>query len=343
MTARRGWWEGGEVGEWLAWDVAWREALYGENGFYRRPEGPAGHFRTATHAGPDVLADALVRLAQRHGCTAVVDLGSGRGELLTALLGRGLRLHGVDVVPRPASLAVGIGWSAGLDAVPPTAFDQALVVAWELLDTVPCPVLERDQGGEVRVTVTDPHSGLERPGEPPGPADRQWCEQWWPVGAEHGSRAEVGAPRDALWGEVVRAALRGGARLLLAVDYAHTLADRPALGTLAGYRTGRLVPPVADGSCDVTAHVALDAVAAAGEQAGAQTVARTTQREALRELGIRGHVTPGQGAGPTAEPAIGGAALAALARAGREAELLDPDGLGGFGWLVQQAVPDTSA
>jgi hypothetical protein len=50
---------------WLPWEAAWREALYGERGFYRRAEGPAGHFRTATHAAPAVLAAALARLRGR--------------------------------------------------------------------------------------------------------------------------------------------------------------------------------------------------------------------------------------------------------------------------------------
>ena len=314
------------MAEWVRWEVAWREALYGDGGFYRRSEGPAGHFRTASHAAADVLADALYTLAQRHACTAVVELGAGRGELLTALaerveplsalVGRGLRLHGADVVPRPHALPAGIGWSVGLDAVPGAAFEQALVVAWELLDTVPCTVLERDDEDAVREVQTDPATGRERLGGTVDPADLRWCQDWWPVGEEPGSRVEVGRPRDDLWRGIVRQALAGGARAILAVDYAHSRADRPGQGTLAGYRSGRLVPPVADGSCDVTAHVALDAVAAAGERAGAVTVELTTQREALRELGIRGR--------------------SRLGRGGREAELLDPDGLGGFGWLLQR-------
>jgi len=328
--------------EWVGWEGAWREALYGDGGFYRRSEGPAGHFRTASHAAADVLADALHTLAQRHGCTAVVDLGAGRGELLTALAERGdqlttlaergdqlsdlarrgLRLHGADVVPRPHALPAGIGWSVGLDTVPGAAFDQALVVAWELLDTVPCPVLERDDEDAVRKVQTDPATGRERLGGTADSEDLRWCQDWWPVGEERGSRVEVGRPRDDLWHGIVRQALAGGARAILAVDYAHSRDDRPEQGTLAGYRSGRLVPPVADGSCDVTAHVALDAVAAAGERAGAVTVELTTQREALRELGIRGQ--------------------SRLGRGGREAELLDPDGLGGFGWLLQRLTEPTT-
>jgi len=114
---------------------------------------------------------------------------------------------------------------------------------------------------------------------------------------------------------------------MLAVDYGHTAADRPPGGTLAGYRHGRRVPPVPDGSCDVTAHVALDAVAAAGAAAGATGTLLTDQRRALQALGLTGR--------PQVGTRSGTGAVAGLARAGREAELLDPGGLGGFGWLLQ--------
>jgi hypothetical protein len=55
--------------------------------------------------------------------------------------------------------------------------------------------------------------------------------------------------------------------LALAVDYGHNASGRPRLGTLTGFRDGREVEPTADGSCDLTVAVALDAVAAAGARA----------------------------------------------------------------------------
>ena len=33
----------------------------------------------------ELLAEALLTLAERHGCTQIVDVGAGRGELLGAL------------------------------------------------------------------------------------------------------------------------------------------------------------------------------------------------------------------------------------------------------------------
>ncbi len=54
----------GPAGEWTGWRAAAEAALYGPDGFYRRPEGPAGHFRTSVHASP-LFADAVARLLCR--------------------------------------------------------------------------------------------------------------------------------------------------------------------------------------------------------------------------------------------------------------------------------------
>ena len=81
------------------------------------------------------------------------------------------------------------------------------------------------------------------------------------------------------------------------------------------------VRPVPDGTCDLTAHVALDACAAT---TGAQLL---TQREALLSLGISAALPPHVDA-------------ATLERVSQARELLDPDGLGAFGWLVQSVGVD---
>jgi SAM-dependent MidA family methyltransferase len=299
------------------WEPAWEEALFGPDGFYRRPEGPAGHFRTASHAAPLALASALLRLAREAGCTAIVDVGAGRGELLRALAAvddegsHRLSLHGVDLVERPAALPARVGWTCAPRDVPPAALAGALVVAWELLDTVPCPVLEVAGDGTPRTVLVDVRTGEECLGGPALLPDLDWCRRWWPLdGAAEGARAEVGRRRDERWAALAGAVAGSGTGLLLAVDYAHTLAGRPPLGTLAGYRRGRLVPPVADGTCDITAHVAVDAVEAAGRAAGAAPGILVPQHEVLRALGVTPY-------GPGTE------------------EVLDPGGLGGFTWLLQ--------
>src|SRR5680860_1046831 len=210
------------------WDVAWHDALYGPAGFYRRPEGPAGHFRTAAHASGR-LGAALARLARSSGCEAVVDVGTG-------------------------------------------------------------------------------------------PADRRWAACWWPT-ADPRARIEVGRTRDELWASLVHRVSDG---LALAVDYGHTADRRPASGSLTGYRGGRQVAPVPDGSSDLTAHVALDALVEVAPHG-----LLLTQAEALGRLGIGAD-----------RPSVGAAAgdpmayLAALSASSEAHELLDPGGLGAFGWVL---------
>jgi SAM-dependent MidA family methyltransferase len=317
------------VSEAVPWAEAWHAALYGAGGFFRRPEGPAAHFRTAAHAARSgLLGQAIARLARSAGCTGVLDVGAGRGELLRAVhaADAALRCTGVDVVPRPAGLPPEIGWEAVATAAPPLTLPPAdrptLLVGWELLDVVPCRLLETDAAGVPRVVEVD-RAGDERLGEPAGEEDLTWCARWWPLTGRPGQRVEVGSSRDRVWAGLVDALAPVGG-LALAVDYGHVRGTRPALGTLTGYRAGRQVQPRPDGATDITAHVALDAVAAA---APAGRLLR--QQVALRGLGVTGRRPSLEGAvtDPTGY-------LAALAAAGEAAELTDPGGLGGFGWVL---------
>lgn len=299
------------------------DALYGPAGFFRR-EAPADHFRTSVHAS-EWFAQALGRLARAHGLRHVVDVGAGRGELLRALhrSDPDLGLIGVEVADRPADLPPAIAWTANVPAV-----TDALVIANEWLDNVPLDVAEVDAAGVPRIVEVDP-TGAERTGPPVEGADLAWCERWWPLDrARPGQRAEIGLPRDDGWAGLVR---RATASLLLAIDYGHLREERPPCGTLTGFRSGRPTVPVPDGSCDLTAHVAFDAVRAAGEAAGAVTVEFGTQQDALRALGISARRPPLARAGwdPLGY-------LTALSRAGEASELLAPDGLGGYRWLLQR-------
>lgn len=299
------------------------EALYGPAGFYRRPEGPAGHFRTSAHASP-FFAAAVRTLARAAGLDDVIDVGAGRGELLRVLhvLDPDLSLHGVEVVDRPADLPDGVSWSAELPEQ-----KVALLFANEWLDSIPVDVVEQTEDGP-RVVEVDPATGEERLGAPPGAQDTAWLDRWWPLAdAEPGDRAEIGSPRDDAWAMAV-GSLRHG--VAVAVDYAHERNARPPYGTLCAYRKGLQVPVVPDGSCDISVHVALDSCAATGERAGATTTLLTTQRAALRALGVRGARPPVELA-HTAPQTY----LRELQAAGQQGELLDRGGLGAFGWLVQ--------
>ncbi|HEX2361339.1 MAG TPA: SAM-dependent methyltransferase [Jiangellaceae bacterium] len=328
----------------LTWREATGRALYGLGGFYRR-EQPGNHFRTSVHASP-LFADAVAALVRDCGARIVVDVGAGGGELLRELHGQApdLDLVGVDLAARPAQLPDSIRWTPTLGDLetpgsvgpPPypsrdheeSALVDVLVIANEWLDDVPVDVVEVDETGRVRRVEVDPLSGVEQLGAAVDGADADWLARWWPLDdAEPGARAEIGRTRDRAWADAVATVGRG---VLVAIDYSHRRSDRPPAGTLVGYRAGRMVAPVPDGSCDITAHVALDSCASAGAEAGATATMLTTQRRALRALGVDAALPlrPSVDDDPRSY-------LAALSRASQAAELLDPAGLGAFGWLVQ--------
>ncbi|GHB68816.1 hypothetical protein GCM10010306_073000 [Streptomyces umbrinus] len=348
------------------WRPATEEALYGPSGFYRRPEGPAGHFRTSVHASP-LFAGAVARLlclvdeALAHPAElAFVDMGAGRGELVTGVLkalpaevASRARGYAVERAARPAGLDHRIEW---LPAPPPDV--TGLLFANELLDNVPLDVAEVDAEGTARLVLVR-EDGTESLGEPVAGAEAEWLARWWPLTgapggplplpeapdgplppedvrpsaaglqgpaqglhgqAAEGLRAEIGLPRDAAWAAAVASLGRG---LAVAVDYAHFAGARPPFGTLTGFRDGRETAPVPDGSCDITAHVALDACALPGARL-------LSQREALGALGVSGE-RPSLSLASTDPTAY----VRALAGAGEAAELTARGGLGDFGWLLQ--------
>ncbi|BEL10995.1 SAM-dependent methyltransferase [Actinoplanes sichuanensis] len=310
----------------VGWRLAMQTALYGRDGFFvRQHDGPADHFRTSVHASP-LFAGALARVAERvdaalgHPRTFdLVDVGAGRGELITALLASlPDRLAGrinpvaVEVAPRPPGLDPAVRWRPDVPAE-----ITGLLVATEWLDNVPLDIVETDEHGRLRKVLVDRATGTETLGADADPADRFWTSRWWPGPG----RIEVGWPRDRAWADAVGSIRRGAA---LCVDYGHVKADRPVLGTMTGFRQGRQVVPVPDGGCDVTAHVAMDAVAAA---AGAPH-RMVRQRAALRALGVDGSRPPLDLA--RTDPA---GYLRALSAAGAAAELTDPNGLGSHWWL----------
>ena len=270
-------------------------ALYGPAGFYARGEPPWRHFRTSVHVSQAYAAAMLsllreVNIALGHPARLdLVNVGAGRGELLGQMLGqlgagrnRGLAervtASAVEIAPRPAGLDPRIRWQAS----PPAAI-TGLVIASEWLDNIPLDVAEFTRDGP-RLVLVETESGAQRPGPPLPAADLAWSRAWWPL-REPGDRAEIGKTRCQAWAGVVRRITRG---LAVAADYGHRRAGRPRHGTLAGYRDGRAVRAIPDGSRDITAHVALDACADAGRAAGAAATVLTTQRQALRALGVTG-------------------------------------------------------
>ena len=263
---------------------AWEDTLTGDRSFYRGPEGdPYRHFATDI-AGSEVIVPLVQELLATAGDyaggpLAVIDVGSGAGGLLKrlALEGTDARLIGIDLRLRPPGLDPGIEWITG-DARQ-VASDlrgiRGVVVAHEFLDDIPCEAVEADEDGRPRRILVDPISRQLLLGELlDDPADLAWLKEWWPVTRPF-MRAEIGSSRDDAWAAITGMLDAGAA---VAIDYGHTRAERVAGtwdgGTLVGYRDGRVVTPVADGSCNLTAHVAIDSVAAAAPRAQSTSIAR---------------------------------------------------------------------
>ncbi|MGC4866714.1 SAM-dependent methyltransferase [Micromonospora sp. DT53] len=255
-----------------------------------------------------------------------------------------IRFTAVEYAHRPENLPEEINWTAEI----PTGITGVLL-ATEWLDNVPLDVAVHTEDGW-RYVLVDPNSGAESIGEPVSPDDHDWLTKWWPSPTSQPStdgdpnpgatwsgatsetphnnhRAEIGRARDEAWAAAVRKIERG---MAVAIDYGHLRDDRPGGGTLTGYQAGRQVPPVPDGSSDVTAHVAMDSVASAGAAVARCAYSLVLQREALRALGADGGRPPLSLAGT--DP-VG--YVRALAAASAVAELTDPAGLGGHLWLRQ--------
>lgn len=312
----------------VPWPRAWHDALYGTQGFYRSPEGPVGHFATSAAGIPHadgVLARAVTALARRHGMRTIVDLAAGRGQFTAAMAAAApeLALVGVDIVSRPPTLPDEVAWwiSPGGASLPAelSGLTSTLVLAHEWLDVVPTTVARRDpEHGVWREILVRVDDGEQSLGHAITGAELAWLQAWTPEGIEV---AEVGLSRDQAFADLVSGVDDG---LVLAVDYGHVREQRPFAGSLTGYRAGRSVAPVPDGSMDITAHVAIDSLLGL-----APTASATRQHQMLAEL-------LGRPTTPRHDLAISqpSAYLQALAQHNADRVLREPDGLGDFWWVL---------
>ena len=301
--------------------TAWQAALYGPEGFYR-VEQPADHFRTSTHVSPH-FAQAVLSLAREHDVATIVDVGAGAGELLSAIRGHDteIDLVAVEMRPAPSALPRGIEWRMtdgdSVETVAGVSAGPILLVANELLDNVPCDVVELTDDGIREVEVHSP-TGRERLGGPPAPAAVAWIERWWPLDAP-GQRAVVGLSRDAAWARLCASVSDG---VCVAIDFGHLLPGRPSTESPTSYRRGRQTSARFDQRHDVTAPVVFDSVVSAvgGRLAPqADVLAHRLARPDRPAVGVA-----------TTDP-IG--YLRRLSAAGDWRELTASDGLGGFWWL----------
>ncbi len=244
------------------------------------------HFQTPVHASTrtaQTLANLLTNLEESTKDLAIIDVGSGSGELLRQLSTRvpkSTTLIGIDQRPRPADLPTRIVWqqrelAEGDSEILGSAESvNGILVAHEFLDDIACPIVELDDQVRPRVVLVDPTSGAEDLGPLLGDpaADRylgnttrveaaDWLDRWWPPTRAF-ARREIGTTRDRVWRGLTQTIDNG---YCVAIDYAHHRADRAAGlwdgGTMKGFANGAPRSAVPDGSMNITAHVALDACA----------------------------------------------------------------------------------
>ena len=249
------------------WREAWESAHYGPHGFYRTNPDPADHFRTDVMDSPKIsseIFDIAYLQYKRLGSPeifTVVDCGAGSGDLT-----RDLRL---------TCEHFGLRWHVESLNFPDTDIRElaprggaGVVIAHELLDDIPCQVVELNDNRIPHVVHVDPVTGAESLGDSTSAEELAWLDTWWPATVP-GARREIGNYRDALWRTLLNVFDSGCA---IMVDYCTTQPDRTRgvfdAGTLAGYRTGRITRPVPDGSTNITAHVCIESLVDVGRALG---------------------------------------------------------------------------
>jgi SAM-dependent MidA family methyltransferase len=239
-----------------------------------------------------LIAEMLAAVVDRHDEIAhVVDIGAGNGRLLEELsmIRPDLRLLGIDLRTRPKGLAAHVDWAQDLWDVRYSCWttgeagaalahgEPVMIICCEWLDDLPCPVVARHADGWRELIIND--DGQEQAGPRLDSEQLAWADRWWPGG----DRAEIGLTRDRAWVELVKLIMkRRGCAVM--IDYGHIAGRRPVTGSLAAYRDGRALEPTPGSSVNLTAHVAIDALRAAGEQVGATTAFCGLQSEVVPEL-----------------------------------------------------------
>ena len=275
------------------------EALYGEGGYYRRPDPPigeAGDYVTGSSLSP-LFGRATARLLSR------LDAALGRpADLLEAGYGTGAHLASVlgalgdgpprsvlawDRVPRP--VPAGAHW---IDSLAEVAEVAGLVFSYELFDALPVHRLvgRADGGvGELWASLDEEGAFTWLEGELSAP-DLLDLLRGTDVALEPGQVADVAPDWAPLYRQLASRLERG---LLVTCDYGYERARLfdPRVrrhGTLACYSRQRVHrnPFALVGEQDLTAHVDFTALIEAGEAAGLETVVLTRQALWLTACGL---------------------------------------------------------
>lgn len=246
------------------WGAAWRA-----DDFYRHHE-PQAHFDTLVRFSP-ILAQRLAAWLDETLAEPfeVIDLGADQGTFLTQVLTAShfaTHGHGIDLRMSPPTLDPNITWhqrdvlNAGLPHI--DSCGMTVLLAHEFFDDVPCDVVEVDERGVCRWLDRGPDGSPLLADVVTERDTLDWLDRWWPP-QRPAMRMEVGIARDRLWHALLRSTPR---TLGIVIDYGHVLRERMVGtwdgGTLIGYRQHAAVSPRLDGTTNITAHVAIDALAA---------------------------------------------------------------------------------
>lgn len=217
------------------------------------------------------LARRISTLLRSDEPLEIFDVGAGNGDLLRAIaeyLPNARAFHGVDVREQPGDVPGTWHQQDALDLPARSTDATPVLICHEFFDDVPCDLVEVDNLGIARLIISDQKDDfMLGPAltDPAAGPDRdvmlQWIQRWWPPTRPF-MRIEVGHRRDVLWHDFTQR-MRGG--LAFAIDYGHLLPERRVgtwdAGTTVGWRHGRPAPLRWDASRNVTAHVAMDALA----------------------------------------------------------------------------------
>ena len=333
---------------------------HGAYGSGRLQVGPRGDFATSPSLGPDfaaLLAPQLVQwlqeLAEQHPAQplALVETGPGEGDLALQLAealaedwpALAARTSLVLVEPNPgmaarqrqrlATCPLPCRWVSLAELA--AASVLGVVLAHEVLDALAVERIVWD-GALWRQQLLQLHQGLLRlvPGEPLGPEAEAPLTALGLLPANPqrppGWTTEL-HPGLQPWLQAAAAGLSAGR--LLVIDYAHEAwryyAPQRANGTLMAYRGQQASddPLQQPGHWDLTAHLCIESLEAAGVATGWSLLGQRRQGEALLALGLaqRLHGLQHQSADQLAD---------LLSRREALLRLVDPMALGDFRWLA---------
>jgi SAM-dependent MidA family methyltransferase len=335
----------GRLGRVVPFDEFMRDALYGEAGFYTKPDGGhagrRGDFLTSPEVGPlfgAVVANYLDAVWKRIGEPdefTVVDVGAGPGTLARSIAAARPRCS-------DAMRFIAVELSAGQrdrhpddiesTATMPTEPFDGVIIANELLDNLPFRLAVFDNGWREAYIVRDsegrPTETLSAPFDPP-PA--QLLQK-----ATLGARVPL-VEQAREWVEAARQLVRNGT--VLAIDYGvpltAELAQRPWRDWLRTYRGnergGHYLS--APGSQDITTDIPFDQLP--------EPDALRSQAQFLQLWGITDLVDEGKRIWEEQAASPGLEAMKMRSRVSESEALLDPSGLGSFfvaEWVVAESV-----